>query len=391
MKCTVCVTEDWVGMSTRRLPVPRLKLPLSPGEPSSPPFPWRCAFGKEYQWRHSLRRNNMLQERLRWETSPARQWHYIQSFAVILAQKFCKDDFCRSIPLTGSTLLSSALRQKNFFFQSAHLRDTSSQALLTIYHKKICHHHVHRPPATICHSTTNWAIGSRSFLPPPPPNFVFQLWRQNAPLQTAMDKMHTMGSLFWATNTEERKKKGSQNVHPAPKMRAKIQKHASMHSRCSPIASRKARVPSSSTSAAGFLIAGAHPALCFFPLPFTVVKETWQPVLPVYTSQKQAKKPTWCSEPWLSNMHAAWCLAAHASLHYLHVDLRKPQGWWLLLSSWGSQKRHRHCVTREKNSFPFVKKSHTSHWSESDENAKWLRDCVWLCQACKRGFTCRPM
>ena len=27
----------------------------------------------------------------------------------------------------------------------------------------------------------------------------------------------------------------------------------------------------------------------------------------------------------------------------------------------------------------------------SDENAKWLRDCLWLCQACKRGFTCRPM
>ena len=36
-------------------------------------------------------------------------------------------------------------------------------------------------------------------------------------------------------------------------------------------------------------------------------------------------------------------------------------------------------------------KSRISHWSESDENAKWLRDCLWLCQACKRGFTCRPM
>ena len=38
-----------------------------------------------------------------------------------------------------------------------------------------------------------------------------------------------------------------------------------------------------------------------------------------------------------------------------------------------------------------MKKSPISHWSESDENAKWLRDCLWLCQACKRGFTCRPM
>ena len=41
--------------------------------------------------------------------------------------------------------------------------------------------------------------------------------------------------------------------------------------------------------------------------------------------------------------------------------------------------------------FQKLKKSHISHWSERDENAKWLRDCLWLCQACKRGFTCRPM
>ena len=51
-----------------------------------------------------------------------------------------------------------------------------------------------------------------------------------------------------------------------------------------------ARTPSSSTSAAVFPIADAYPALRFFPPPFTVVNETWQPVLPVYTSQKQAKK-----------------------------------------------------------------------------------------------------
>ena len=38
-----------------------------------------------------------------------------------------------------------------------------------------------------------------------------------------------------------------------------------------------------------------------------------------------------------------------------------------------------------------MKKSRISHWSERDEKAKWLRDCLWLCQACKRGFTCRPM
>ena len=42
-------------------------------------------------------------------------------------------------------------------------------------------------------------------------------------------------------------------------------------------------------------------------------------------------------------------------------------------------------------SFEKWKKSRISHWSESDENAKWLRDCLWLCQACKRGFTCSPV
>ena len=44
-----------------------------------------------------------------------------------------------------------------------------------------------------------------------------------------------------------------------------------------------------------------------------------------------------------------------------------------------------------KNEFRKMKKSSISHWSESDENTKWLRVCLWLCQACKRGFTCRPM
>ena len=44
-----------------------------------------------------------------------------------------------------------------------------------------------------------------------------------------------------------------------------------------------------------------------------------------------------------------------------------------------------------KKKFRKMKKSRISHCSESAENAKWLRDCLWLCQACKRGFTCRPM
>ena len=44
-----------------------------------------------------------------------------------------------------------------------------------------------------------------------------------------------------------------------------------------------------------------------------------------------------------------------------------------------------------KKEFRKMKKSRISPWSERDENAKWLRDCLWLCQACKCGFTCMPM
>ena len=154
------------------------------------------------------------------ESSPAMQWHYIQSFAVILAQKFCKHDFAGGSLWLGA-LFFLPLFVRNFFFQSAHLRDASSQALLKIHYKKMpssC-------PQTSGHDSS-LHDELRHWLPViSSPNFLFgQLRRQNAPLQTAMDKMHTMDSLLWATDTEERKKKGSQNVHPAPKMRAKIKK-----------------------------------------------------------------------------------------------------------------------------------------------------------------------
>ena len=74
----------------------------------------------------------------------------------------------------------------------------------------------------------------------------------------------------------------------------------------------------------GMFLTGVNsdPALRFFPPPFTVVEETWQPVLPVYTSQKQAKKSP-CDvvyEPWPSNMPDVVLHGAHASLHHLHVQ-----------------------------------------------------------------------
>ena len=73
----------------------------------------------------------------------------------------------------------------------------------------------------------------------------------------------------------------------ASKLHAQGRKEAKKITRTSTLTGRpRARIPSSSTSVAVFSIAGAHPALRFFPPPFTVVKETWQPALPVYNSQK---------------------------------------------------------------------------------------------------------
>ena len=103
---------------------------------------------------------------------------------------------------------------ETFSFQSAHLLDASSQALLMIHHKKL--------PSS-CVQTSGHDELRHWFPVISSPNFVFgQFRRQNAPLQTVMDKMHTMDSLLWATDTAKSKKKGSRNVHPGPKMRAKI-------------------------------------------------------------------------------------------------------------------------------------------------------------------------
>ena len=82
---------------------------------------------------------------------------------------------------------------ETFFFQSALLRDASSQALLTIHHKKM-------PSSCAQTSGHDSSLHDelRHWLPViSSPNFVFrQLRRQNAPLQTAMDKVHTMDSLL---------------------------------------------------------------------------------------------------------------------------------------------------------------------------------------------------
>ena len=98
-----------------------------------------------------------------------------------------------------------------------------------------------------------------------------------------------MESLLSATECRKSTKNSFQASRSGPQRSKKITRTSTL------TGWPRARTTSSSTSAAVFSIAGAHPALRFFPPPFTVVKETWQPVLPVYTSQNKPKKPTWCT------------------------------------------------------------------------------------------------
>ena len=228
--------------------------------------------------------------------------------------------------MTGSTLLSSAVRQKLFFFK-VHIFVTHPHKHFSQSITKKCHRHVHRPPATILHSMTNCAIGSQSFL--------LQIsFFANFEGKMLLSKRRWTRCTLWTRFSEpptrrKVRKKALKTFTQLRKcaQRSKKKKTPTCVAVVALIASKKARTPSSSTLAASFSIAGAHSALCFFPPPFTVVKETWQPVLPVYTSQKQAK-----NDPrGVANLGLQTCMQPdvlqHASLYHLHVDRRKPQGW----------------------------------------------------------------
>ena len=192
---------------------------------------------------------------------------------------------------------------ETFFFQSGHLRDASSQALLAIHHKKL--------PSSCAHTSghdSSLHNELRHWLPVISfPNFVCgQLRRQNPPLQTAMDKMDTMNWLLWATDKAKSNKKGSQNVHPAPKMCTKMKKKKPQTcvAVVALIASWKATTPSSSTLAAGFSIAAAHPPLCFSVRHLQLSRRPGNLFTPVKSKPKNSSRCT-CCEPCPSNMHAA--------------------------------------------------------------------------------------
>ena len=105
-------------------------------------------------------------------------------------------------------------------------------------------------------------------------------------------------------------------------------------------------------------------------------------------------------EPCPSRTHGAWylaCSACQPASLTCTGDLSNTLGWWLLVSFWGSEEHHRHCVTCAKNNFPFVlgtaaeivrelfvilpwassSRQLTKHWSDW----QWRRRygvCCWL-------------
>ena len=202
---------------------------------------------------------------------------------------------------------------ETFFFQSAHLRDASSQALLTIHHKKM-------PSSCAQTSGHDSSLHDelRHWLPViSSPNFVFgQLRRQNAPLQTAMDKIHTMDSLLWATDTVKSKKKCSQNVHPAPKMRPKIKKkNANMRSRCSPDREQEGKDTFFFDFGGRFLDRWCSFSLVLFPSAIYSCQGDLETCFTcLHQSKASQKSPRGVAnlglQTCMQQLHAAWCLAA---------------------------------------------------------------------------------
>ena len=167
---------------------------------------------------------------------------------------------------------------------------------------KNCHRHVHRPPATILHSTTICAIGSQSFI-------LQILFLANFEGKMLLSKRRWTRCTLWTRFSEpptrrKVRKKGSQNVHPAPKMLTKMKKKTTQIcvAVVALIASKKARTPSS-TSAAGFSSTGAHPALCFSLRHLQLSRRPGSLFYLFTPVESKPKKPTWCREP--SYMHAA--------------------------------------------------------------------------------------
>ena len=219
--------------------------------------------------------------------------------------------------------------KETFFFQSAHLRDASSQALLMIHHKIL--------PSSCAQTSehdSSFHNELRRWLPViSSPHFVFgQLRRHSAPLQTAMDKMHTTDSLLRATNMAKSKKKGSQNVHPAPKQRAKIKKkkNANGRSRCSPDREKEGKDTFFFDFSGRFPDRWGSSSLVLFP---SAIYSCQGDLATCFTSLHQSKASQ-KSPRSAANVGLQTCMQPDVlqptpvCITCMHVvDLRKPQGW----------------------------------------------------------------
>ena len=227
--------------------------------------------------------------------------------------------------MTGSTLLSSAVCQKLFFFK-VHIFVTHPHKHFSQSITKKCHRHVHRPPATILHSMTNCAIGSQSFL--------LQIsFLANFEGKMLLSKRRWTRCTLWTRFSEPptRRKVRKKALKTFTQLRKCAQRSKKKTPTCvvvALIASKKARTPSSSTLAAGFSIAGAHSALCFFPSAIYSCQGDLETCFTcLYQSKASQKSPRG-----VANLGLQTCMLPdvlqHASLSYhLHVDLRKPQSW----------------------------------------------------------------
>ena len=161
------------------------------------------------------------------------------------------------------------------------------------------------------------AIGSHSF---PLQNLFSTTFRGQPFVSTDLRPRCTLRNRFSVPLSVEKAPKTASKLHAqgrsGPQRSKRVIRPSTLTGR------PRARTPSSLTSTAVFSIAGAHEALSLFPLPFTVVWETWQPVLPVYTSQNKQKKATWCVNqgPGLQTCMQPVLHTAHASLHHLHAQ-----------------------------------------------------------------------
>ena len=254
--------------------------------------------------------------------------------------------------MTGSTLLSSAVRQKLFFFK-VHFFVTHPHKHFSRSITKKCHRHVHNPPATILHSMTNCAIGSQSFL--------LQIsFLANFEGKMLLSKRRWTRSTLWTRFSEPptRRKVRKKALKTFTQLRKCVQrskKHANMRSRCSPDREQEGKDTFFFDFGGRFLDRWCSFSLVLFP---SAIYSCQGDLATCFTCLHQSKASQ--NNPrGVANLGLQTCMQPDVLQHAtepVSPACRSTQTTGLVTSIvvLSSHERHRHCVTREKNSFPFV-------------------------------------